>query len=283
MVCFPVSLSFCNGSSYRSFDYPKERKYQEIFSKQITAATGFEKSTSFTNQTRCKPPCKRNMTRQLLDQWGMVQQDLQEDAWFRQSGLETAQQDYLACLLQEYKQACEDLQPSAKACLYVEEQDAILDRLCHLNAVMQEIEIFFEDCSPRAKAQQSVFYLSVAIIVAGVFSAVIIQAVGIVCTATALVSILSACSLACLRLVYVLYERDIAHAHAQWERRRRQWKTLEKYFALFWWKEIISALGKEQLKGSIKAKQRDTTIRAVRRYPQKMRFTWVRSKRRRSG
>ncbi len=248
MVCFPVSLSFCNGSSYRSFGYQKERKYQEIFSKQITAATDFEKSTSFTNQTLCKPPRKRNLTRQLLDQWGMVQQDLQEDAWFRYSGVETAQQEYLSLLLQEYKQACEDLQPSAETCLSLEEQDAILDCLFHLNAIMQEIETFFEDFSPRARAQQSAFYLSVAIILAGVFSAVIIQAVGMVCTATALVSILLACGLACLRLVYVRYERDIAHAHAQWEKRIRQWNTLEKYFALFWWGEIA----RESSKGRIK-------------------------------
>ncbi len=103
---------------------------------------------------------------------------------------------------------------------------SILDRLSHLNAVMQEIEEFFEVAGPRAQAQQSALSLSGAIIVAEVFSAVIIQAVEMLCTATALVSILSACGLACLQLVYVRYERDITHAYAQWEKRRRQWKSI---------------------------------------------------------
>lgn len=73
-------------------------------------------------------------------------------------------------------------------------------------------------------------------------------AVGVVCTATALVSIFLACGLACLRLMYVRYERDIAHAHAHWEKCRRQLNTLEKYFALFWWGEMVRESGKRHAK-----------------------------------
>ncbi len=95
------------------------------------------------------------------------------------------------------------------------------EALAYLHAAMQEIDAFLEEVGPSAQARQSAFYWAVALIIASVFAVLIVQAAEIAGAATALVSVLSACFIACLRLISVWYERDAAKTHMQWEKRSK--------------------------------------------------------------
>jgi hypothetical protein len=225
-------------------------------SSAMPSPTAWGKESDFTLLT----PAKSLLIEKLLDQWHLVFEDLQGDAWYKNRGLKASQVAQWAALLGMYQEACEVLQPPAPWIeqhlnplsaspnngihfhihdVSIEACEAIQEALAYLHAVMQEIDTFLEAVGPSAQARQSAFYWAVALIIASVFAVLIVQAAEIAGAATALVSVLSACCIACLRLISLWYECDAAKTQVQWEKRQRHWHTLEKYLALFWWREML--------------------------------------------